>query len=344
MGNEGPGDRGVSPQVGAVLMIGIVVVLVLAFIALPMGIGERLSQPAVFHDDTSCPGFQEEEFTKSGENFDEFLEELQSNNCALWLQGGNYETVDGNASQWLDQGPNSFHATQSDPDSRPEVVSDSDLGIEVLEFDANHSVLEDYADQGDQPESGITDGDYLDISRDVEELGVDEGSGFAINAVLKVSSFDRGGTWTVGEPGQDGREFSMRTCSDYAFDGCQHSDPAGEWRGQHWGETDIDFSSGSASTDEWLILTHAYDSETEEAFIRVNGEEVARDSIELNLSANRNIQLGRWIRLDDDPHYYFDGRMAEVTVFDRTLTAAEIDTVEEYMSTTYGISLDGPLD
>jgi hypothetical protein len=344
MWSPGPGSRGVSPQVGAVLMLAIVVLLVLAFISLPMGIGERLNDPAFTQDENACPGFQEKEFAQSGEDFDTLLEELRSNNCALWLQGGNYETTDGNASRWLDQGPNEFHATQSDPDSRPEVVTDSDLGMEVLEFDANHSALAAYDDQSDQPDAGITDGDYLDINRDVDALGVSEGSGFVINAVLKVTSFDRGGTWTVGNPGEDGREFSMRTCSNYAFDGCQHEDPAGKWRGQHWGTSDIDFDSGADSTGEWIILTHAYDGRTGEAFIRVNGQEVARDSIDLNLSANRDIQLGRWVRLDDDPHYYFDGRMAEVTVFDRTLTATEVETVEEYMSSEYGIPLDGPIN
>jgi hypothetical protein len=344
MWSPGPGSRGVSPQVGAVLMLAIVVLLVLAFISLPMGIGERLNDPAFTQDENACPGFQEKEFAQSGEDFDTLLEELRSNNCALWLQGGNYETTDGNASRWLDQGPNEFHATQSDPDSRPEVVFDSDLGMEVLKFDANHSALAAYDDQSDQPDAGITDGDYLDINRDVDALGVSEGSGFVINAVLKVTSFDRGGTWTVGNPGEDGREFSMRTCSNYAFDGCQHEDPAGKWRGQHWGTSDIDFDSGADSTGEWIILTHAYDGRTGEAFIRVNGQEVARDSIDLNLSANRDIQLGRWVRLDDDPHYYFDGRMAEVTVFDRTLTATEVETVEEYMSSEYGIPLDGPIN
>ena len=341
MGGQRSGDRGVSPQVGAVLMIGMLVMLVLAFVGLPMAIGDRLGQPAFFHDERACPGFQQAEFSKGGENFDAFVQELQSNNCALWLQGGSYETVDGNASRWTDQGPNAFHATQSEPDSRPEVVFDSDLGAEVLEFDANHSALLDYQNQSDQPESGITDGDYLDINRDIDALGVDSGSGFVINAVLKALSFDRGGTWTVGNPGEDGREFSMRTCSDYAFDGCQHEDPAGKWRGQHWGTSDIDFDSGADSAGEWIILTHAYDGRTGEAFIRVNGQEVARDSIDLDLSANRDIQLGRWVRLDDDPHYYFDGRMAEVTVFDRTLTTTEVETVEEYMSSEYGIPLDG---
>ena len=344
MRSPGRRGRGISPQVGAVLMLGIVILLVLAFVGLPMGIGERLNDPALTYDEGACPGFQEKEFAQSGEDFDVLLDELRSNNCALWLQGGNYETAGGNASRWLDRGPNEFHATQSDPDSRPEVVFDSDLGIEVLEFDADHSALAAYDDQSDQPEAGITDGDYLDINRNVDALGVDESSGFAINAVLKVSSFDRGGTWTVGDPGEDGREFSMRTCSDYAFDGCQHSDPAGKWRGQHWGTSDIDFDSGSASTGEWIVLTHAYNGQTGEAFIRVNGQEVAREAIDLDLSTNRNIQLGRWVRLDDDPHYYFDGRMAEVTIFDRTLTTGEVDTVEEYMSSEYGIPLDGPVN
>ncbi|ERH09196.1 MAG: hypothetical protein J07HX64_00949 [halophilic archaeon J07HX64] len=331
-------------------MLAILILLVLAFIGLPTGIGERLNDPAFVQDEDACPGFQEKEFAQSGENFDALLDELRSNNCALWLQGGNYERTDGNASRWLDQGPNEFHATQSDVDSRPEVAVDSDLGMEVLEFDANHSALANYDSGPSQPEAGITDGDYLDINRNVDALGVSEDSGFIINAVVKVSSFDRGGTWTVGDPGEDGREFSMRTCGPYEFDGCKRAhfdssnDPTGWWRGQHWGQTDIDFNSGDASTGEWLVLTHAYDGQTGEAFIRVNGQEVARDSIDLNLSANRNIQLGRWVRLDDDPHYYFDGRMAEVTVFDRTLTAAEVDTVEEYMSSEYGIPLDGPVN
>jgi len=73
-------------------------------------------------------------------------------------------------------------------------------------------------------------------------------------------------------------------------------------------------------------------------------KEIAREAIDLDLSTNRDIQPGRWVRLDDDPHYYFDGWMAEVTILDRTLTTGEVDTVEEYMSSEYGIPLDGPVN
>ena len=322
------------------LLIGLVLLVALTVANLAFGVTDRLDETAFQSDENACPGFQEVEFDVDGSDFSAFLDELRENNCALWLEGDSFVASNGTASEWTDQGPNAFHARQEDPDSRPEVVSDGDLGTNVLAFEANHSQLDNY-DSNSQPPSGVTDGDHLTIDRDVDALGVDEESGFVITAVLKVDEFDRGGVWTVGDPGQDGREFSMRTCSDHEFDGCERSDPTGHWRGQHWGETDIDFSSGSDSDDEWLVLTHAYNGTAKEAFIRVDGEEVARESIDLDLSANRDVQLGRWVRLDDDPHYYFDGRLAEVTVFDRTLASAELDTVEEYMSSTYGIDLDG---
>lgn len=339
-GDSTDSHRAVSPVVGGVLLIGLVLLVVLAVANLAFGVTDRLDETAFQNDEDACPGFKQVEFEAGGSDFSAFLDELRSNNCALWLKGGSFAASNGTASEWTDEGPNAFHAKQGDPDSRPEVVFDSDLGTNVLEFEANHSQLDSYGGNS-QPPSGVTDGDHLTINRDVEALGVNEGSGFVITAVLKVDEFDRGGAWTVGDPGQDGREFSMRTCSDHSFDGCKHTDPTGHWRGQHWGKTDIDFSSGADSDDEWLVLTHAYDGAAEEAFIRVNGEEVARAAIDLNLSANRDVQLGRWVRIDSDPHYYFDGRIAEVAVFDRSLAGGELDTVERYMSSTYGIDLDG---
>jgi hypothetical protein len=331
-------DRAISPELGAVIMVGLVVVLAMGFATISTDFSDRLGQETVLDDEDACPGFQDVEFEKGGEDFEQLLQELQQNNCALWLKAGDIEEQNGQVTQWNDNGPNLFHATQDDPAKRPQVVEDSELGIDVLEFEADHSQLDE--DSNSHPDPGVTDGDYLNIDRDVKELGVEESSGFVIVATLKVDEFDRGGTWTVGEAGVDGREFSMRTCSSYGFDGCEASDPEGDWRGQHWGRADIDFSTGPNSADEWLILTHAYDGD--DAYIRVNGKEVARDSIDLNLSANRDIQIGRWERLDDDPHYYFDGRMAEVTVFDRELAEQELRAVEEYMSDEHNIPLDGP--
>lgn len=338
---QGNRTRAISPLVGGVLIIFLVLLVAITVANLAFGLTERLDDKAVLEDEDACPGFQDIEFSTGGSDFDQLIQELQDNNCALWLKGGSYTASNGTASQWTDEGPNRFHARQGDTANRPEVVSDAELGTSVLEFEANHSKLNNYGGSN-QPPSGVTDGDYLTIERDAEELGVDEASGFVITAVVKVDEFDRGGVWTVGDPGQDGREFSMRTCSDHSFDGCQHADPTGHWRGQHWGSTDIDFSSGPNSDDEWLVLTHGYNGTAGEAFINVDGTEVARSSIDLDLSENRDIQIGRWVRLDSDPHYYFDGRLAEVTIFDRTLASQEITTVEEYMSDTYGIALDGP--
>jgi hypothetical protein len=331
-------ERSISPELGAVILVALVIVLALGVAALSNGLGDRLTSETFLDDEDACPGFQTAEFEKTGENFEDLLQELQENNCALWLKSGDFEVDDDEISQWNDNGPNTFDAIQRDSGHRPQVVEDSELGSDVLQFEADHSQLDESSNS--HPDPGVTDGDYLDIDRDIKQLGVEEGSGFVIVATLKVDEFDRGGTWTVGQAGVDGREFSMRTCSSYGFDGCEASDPEGEWRAQHWGTADIDFSTGPNSADEWLILTHAYDGD--DAYIRVNGEEVARDSIDLNLSGNRDIQIGRWERLDDDPHYYFDGRMAEIAVFDRELTSAELTNVEQYMSREHDIALDGP--
>lgn len=331
-------DRAISPELGAVILIGLVIVLALGVAALSTDLAGRIGGEDVLDDEDACPGFQRAEFRATGENFERLVQELQTNKCALWLEAGELVGTGGNVTRWTDSGPNGFHATQSDPAHRPRLVYDDEINSQVVAFDANHTQLDE--DSNSHPGTGTTDGDYLTISRDIEELSVDEGSGFVIVATLKVDEFDRGGTWTVGEAGVDGREFSMRTCSSYGFDGCEQTDPEGHWRGQHWGVADIDFSSGPDSADKWLILTHAYDGQ--DAYIRVNGQEVAREDIDLNLSTNRDIQLGRWVRLDDDPHYYFDGRMAEMTVFDRELATSELRAVEKYMSAEHGIPLDGP--
>jgi flagellin-like protein len=60
------------------------------------------------------------------------------------------------------------------------------------------------------------------------------------------------------------------------------------------------------------------------------------------ISTDFSDRLGQETVLDDGPHYYFDGRIAEVTVFDRNLTQRELGTVEEYISDEHNIPLDGP--
>jgi flagellin-like protein len=336
-------ERGISPAVGVVLMVAIVLLLAVVLAGMVLGVPDRLDENMGLYDEDACPGFQQTEFDATGDDFSALLAELRENNCALWLRAGAVETESGAVTEWTDEGPNDFHATQPDASYRPELVTDSALGRDVVEFDADHSGVNP---SDPDPDPGDTDGDYLSINRDVTEMGVDGDSGIVIVATLKVETFSRGGAWTVGEAGSPGQEFSMRTCSSYAVDQCQHppSDVEGKWRGQHWGSADVDFSSGSESKDEWIVLTHMYNGE--EFVIRVNGQEVARSPDELDLSSNRDIQIGRWERVpsEGDPMWYFDGRMAELTIFDRKLTTDEVETVEEYMSNKFDIDLDGPID
>jgi hypothetical protein len=331
-------SRAISPLTGSLMMIVLVLLLVAVTAGVFLGYSSELEESVASYDSDACPGFQEVEFSAGGDSFEEFLQELTDNNCALWLKSESFESEGGAAVRWNDAGPNGFDAKQDDTSNAPQIKQDSALGIDVLEFQADHSSLD--KDDND-PDPGSTDGDYLSIDRDIDELGVDEESGFVVVALLKVDNFDRGGTWTIGKAGEDGKEFSMRTCGNYNFDGCQSSDTEGEWRAQHWGTADVDFDSGDESAGNWMVLTHEYDGS--EVTIRVNGQEVAKDSVDLDLSTNRDIQIGRWMRLDDDPHYYFDGRMAEITIFDRTLADSELETVEEYLSDEYGVSLDGPI-
>lgn len=325
-------SRGISPVVGGVLMVALVVIIGAVVAATAFGVTDRLDDRSVLNDEQACPGFEEVEFESGGGDFSSLLSELQDNDCALWLQGGQFSTSGGSVQSWSDSGPRGLDATQSSNSNKPQLVTDGDLGTEVVEFDADHSGL------GSNPQPGDTDGQYLSVNR--SKLQVDENTGFAIVALVKPSAFNRGGLWTVGEPGSTGREFSMRTCSDYSFDGCQYSDPVGQWRGQHWGTADVDFTTGTGSADEWLILSHIYDGS--DVSVRVNGAELARNSVNLDLSENRDLELGRWPSVDSEPAYYFDGRMAEVLVFDRNLADVELDNVEQYLSDTYGVALDGP--
>lgn len=334
-------ERAISPVIGVALLVVIVVLLAVTVGTMAFGFTDRLDQPVMIEDEQACPGFQGVEFEAGGGDFSQLLQELQENNCALWLSAEDVEEEGGTVQQWTDRGPNDFHAGQSDPDDRPELVTDAEVGTDVLEFDAEQNI----ADEND-PAEDATSGDYLRIDRNADELGIDEDSGFVIVAALKVEEFDRGGPWTVGEAGADGREFSMRTCSDLGVDGCTvGSDSEGEWRAQHWGDEDVDFSSGDDSEGEWLILTHAYDGDS--VTINVNGETVTPpggEAVDLDLSANRDIQIGRWERQAGDPMWYFDGRMAEITIFDRALDEEEIEAIEEYMSDEFGIALDGRIE
>lgn len=315
--------RAVSPVVGVTLFVFVVLLLAVVVGAMAVGLSEsglRSAESVDLHDDSQCPGFQDVEYEPP--NFEEVHDVLEESNCALWLDAGDLETDGNEVVAWRDSGRNDFDARQADGDHRPRVVHSGELDADVVDF------------QGGAGEEGATDGDYLRLERDVSEMALDEDSGLVVVSVLRVQSFNRGGVWTIGEAGVDGREYSMRTCSNFAVDGCHHADPSGHWRAQHWGSADVDFSA-DATHHRWAVLVHAYDGD--EVTVRVNGETVATRSVDLDLSGNRDVQLGRWERTAGDPHWYFHGRMAELLIFDRSLDDEEVETVEEYLEAKFDL-------
>jgi FlaG/FlaF family flagellin (archaellin) len=327
--------RGVSPVVGSILMVSVIVLLAAVVGTLTLGIAQdETPQDAqeVLVDD-QCPGFQVVEFDPT--NVGAAAEQLTTENCALWLEQGNVETTDsGEVTRWNDAGKNNFDAVQTAAGDRPELVQDSELDKKVLDFSSSHAP---------NPSSeGDNDGHYLELNRDISDLDVDEDTGIVVAAVIKAEQFDRGGSWTIGKAGVSGREFSMRACSDRSRDGCQASDPEGKWRGQNWGSADVDFSSGDDSAGEWLTLVQTYDGD--EATIRINGEQVAQKDVDLDLSDDRDIQIGRWERVPGDPRWYFDGRIAELVIVDEALDEGEIELIETYFNQEHGVALDGPID
>lgn len=327
--------RGVSPVVGTVLMVSVLVLLAAVVGTLALGIAQeetpRDAQSVLAEG--QCPGFQVVEFDPT--DVSAAADQLTTENCALWLEQGNVETTNGGeVTRWNDAGKNNFDAVQSASGDRPELVQDSDLNKDVLEFDASHA--------SNPSSAGDNDGNYLELNRDISDLNVNEDTGIVVAAVIKAEQFDRGGSWTIGKAGVSGREFSIRACSDRSRDGCQAGDPEGLWRGQNWGSADVDFSSGDESGGEWLTLVQSYDGD--EATIRINGEVVAQKDINLDLSDDRDIQIGRWERVPGDPRWYFDGRIAELVIIDEELDEGEIELIEAYFNQQHGVALDGPIE
>jgi hypothetical protein len=333
--------RGVSPVIGVVLLAGIGVLLVAVVGVALTGFGEELEDvdPVPVYQEGRCAGSQVVEF--SGD-VDAFHDQLQNNPCALWLDGAHVDTNStGAVTRWPDQGPNGYDAVQGTPGQRPSLLADpAGLDRPALAFEGDAPFRSGYSagdDSGDTS-TGIRhygNGEYLDINRDISDLGIDDSTGLTVAAVVRAESFDRGGTWTIGKAGVDGREFSMRTCgADRTYGDCPDGsdDPTGHWRAQHWGTEDIDFESAD-SDGGWVLLVQAYDGE--ETTIYIDGQARASADTDLDLSSNRDIQIGRWVRIDDNPNFYFDGAIAELLVFDRGLSETELDDIERYFDQQY---------
>ncbi len=85
-----------------------------------------------------------------------------------------------------------------------------------------------------------------------------------------------------------------------------------------------DYESGSIPTGEWTHVGYAHDATTEETKMYINGEVIRTiTGQDMPVEAGSTASLG--MRYDEDgPSRFMDGKMAEITVWDKALTESEV--------------------
>ncbi len=142
--------------------------------------------------------------------------------------------------------------------------------------------------------------DYLNLGSADQIVGANPRS---IAAWAYTESFNNGGIFQAGATGTTGGDFSLRTLTTDE-----------RWRVQLWGSGEFDITlSGSKNAWHHYVLT--YDGTTLKLYY--DGYLAGSSSPTLNTLA-QDIYLGRW---NND---YFDGKIDEVSYWNKALTEAEI--------------------
>ena len=102
----------------------------------------------------------------------------------------------------------------------------------------------------------------------------------------------------------------------------------------HWGGPGYDWgtSAGAYNLNEWTMITETYDGTTDRIY--VNGTEVDNDSSlnNLNIPTQQALYIGR--RVSDR---YYSGKVGELRVYDRELTATEVSQNFNATRSKYGV-------
>ncbi len=154
-------------------------------------------------------------------------------------------------------------------------------------------------------QAAIFDGSetYIETDADASDFDIEGHKPKTVEAWVYAEDFNGGGVFSVGGHSYTSHDFSLRTMGN-----------TGRWRMQFWG-ADVDFYY--RSQDRWVHFALVYNGE--DAILYANGKEVTRRKRDLETSTDNPFQIGRW-RGD-----VFDGKIAEVRIWNRALTPAEIE-------------------
>ncbi len=141
------------------------------------------------------------------------------------------------------------------------------------------------------------------------DLGIAGAAPKTVEAWVYARAFNyHGGVFALGNRGSNGADFSLITLGS-----------PDRWRVVFWA-MDLDFSH--PSENQWMHVAVVYDGK--EAIVYADGKERARRECELDTNADEAFRIGRWW---DNDGGAFDGRIAEVRIWNRALDQEEIKTV-----------------
>ncbi len=148
---------------------------------------------------------------------------------------------------------------------------------------------------------------FIDTEVNAGDLGICGNSPKSVEALVYTRSFVlHRGVFAIGARNAPGRDFSLVTLGG-----------TDQWRVVFW-SNDIDFSH--PSKNRWVHFAIVYDGR--EAIIYADGKEKARASRQLNTSDDDTLRMGRWWDREDG---IFDGKIAELRIWDRALDKDEVN-------------------
>ena len=303
-------DRSVTPVIGVILIVALVVIIAASFGAVAFGFTDKLGGT----DYASSGQCGVTEFDP--ENVDNFAKE-RSNvydvECAMWFEADSLDKSNGETvSTWSDRSGNEIDATSDSRVDDPVWRSNVD-GITAVEFDGNEGLSTDL---------------------NTTDIGVSGDSAFSMSVVIRVDNIDHDGTITqFGLPTTTAENYFR-----YGYNGSSGY-PSVPWF-ISLGDNALGFGGfighgpdRTESTDQWSIITYVNDGDRIKVYL--NGE--LRENRPTNYDiSDYPILIGFETNPDGSPgSSRFDGYIAEMVVFERPISNNERRTIECQMEDKY---------
>lgn len=154
---------------------------------------------------------------------------------------------------------------------------------------------------------------YLDFAKNAQQINLgrvpelDGSAAKTIEAWVYTREFNNAGVWQAGRRGRTAQDFSLRTRTG-----------DNNWRVQHWGSPDYDFTTQSKG--EWHHFALTYDGNR--SVVYVDGVQQGQKFAQLN-TGDWSFIIGRW------QGSYFNGKIDEFRIWE---TALSQSTIQEYMN------------